>query len=285
MLSPDLLRRLSALRLNVTYRFSGSMRGRRRSPHKGSGLEFADYRMYVPGDELRYLDWRVYARLDRLYLRQFTLEERVDIYLMLDTSGSMGFGKFEMAASIAVGVTHVALSNCDFVWVIPFSDHILPPLRFSSSRGAIGLMERLSDLKPGGDTDLLRSVAQLVRRSPRPGLLFLISDLLDPRGFAEPLRYLLYNRFEVNLIQVLASEELNPTFSGELKLVDAESGEAKEITADEESLNEYRSRVKKFHRKVKGFCEERHIRYLLAETGKPVERVLIEEFRKAKIFL
>ncbi len=284
-LSPDLLRRLSALRLNVTRRFSGSMRGQRRSPHKGSGMEFADYRMYVPGDELRYLDWRVYARLDRLYLRQFTLEERMDVYLMIDISGSMGFGKLEMAASIAVGAAHVALSNYDFVWVIPFNNRILPPRRFSSARGAIDLMRRLSDLKPGGDTDLSRSLAQFVRRSPRPGLLFLISDLLDPKGFSEPLKYLLYNRFEVNLIQVLASEELNPYLSGELRLVDAETGEAREITADEESLGEYRRRVERFRREIGQFCEKRHIRYLLAETDVPLERILIEGFRRARIFL
>jgi len=248
-------------------------------------MEFADYRIYVPGDELRYLDWRVYARLDRLYLRQFTLEERVDVYLMIDISGSMGFGKFEMAASIAAGTAHVALSNYDFVWMIPFNNRILPPRRFSSARGAIDLMRRLSDLKPGGDTDLFRSLAQFVRRSPRPGLLFLISDLLDPKGFSEPLKYLLYNRFEVNVIQVLASEELNPRLSGELRLVDVETGEAREITADEENLSEYRRRVGRFLRDIERFCEERHIRYLLAETGKPLEKVLIEDLRKVRIFL
>jgi uncharacterized protein (DUF58 family) len=284
-ISPDLLRRLSGLKLNVRGRFRGSMRGRRRSPDKGAGIEFADYRMYVPGDELRYLDWRVYARLNRLYLRQFTLEERVDVYLMIDASGSMGFGKLELAISLAVGIAHVALSNGDFVLAVPFRDRVLPMYRVSADRGAIHLMRRLSDLNPDRVTDLLRSVAQLVRRAPRPGLLFLLSDLLDPKGFSEPLRYLIYNRFEVNVVQVLSSEELNPVLTGELRLVDSETGESREITADEETLNIYRRRVEEFCWNVREFCESKHLRYVLAETGKPLGRILLEDLRKAGIFL
>src|SRR5437588_8202963 len=162
LLDPEFLARLEQLELVSRKIFLGRMKGERRSKRKGQSVEFADYRNYVVGDDLRFLDWNLYARLDRLFLRLFLEEEDLHVYLLIDNSLSMSFGsptKLHYAKQVAAALGFIGLVNLDRVVVEAFNDRLvqsLPPLR--GRRSMWRLMEFLQKLEPAGPSDLAKSL-------------------------------------------------------------------------------------------------------------------------------
>ena len=229
LLDPGLLRRLESLRM-VSRRLSrSSLRGERRSRARGYSIEFADYRNYVEGDDLRYLDWNLYGRLDRLFLRLFEEDRELPVSIFLDCSESMNFGtplKFDFARRVAAAIAHVALHGGDRVGVHPFPRRPenealrLPLSRVRGGRSSLRLAGDLARLSCGGGSELnaeLRRGALEVRTA---GLAVVVSDLLCHGGYQQGIQALLSRRFQVALVQVLSPEELSPGRFGDLKFVD-----------------------------------------------------------------
>ena len=257
---------LERLSLLSRRSFRGRVKGERRSPRKGISVEFSDYRQYGIGDDLRYVDWNVYARLDRLYLKLFVDEEDLCLHLLLDASASMGFGepsKLEHAAKLASALGFVGLVGLERVGVGVVRERMAEG--FSPARGrsqVLPLMDFVGRLRPGGATSLNDGLAAYVLRSREAGLAVLISDLMDPTGYERGLKALLERRFDVHVIHVLAPEEMNPGFGGDLRLLDSETAERRQqmfgdlekerdkLNADVENLRsferEYRSRLKSY---------------------------------------
>jgi uncharacterized protein (DUF58 family) len=283
LLSPDFLVQLERLALVSRRTFRGRVKGERRSPRRGSSVEFADYRPYGVGDDLRYVDWNVYARLDRLYLKLFVDEEDLCLHLLLDASSSMGFGapsKLAYGARLAAGLGFVGLLNLERVGVGILRERLAEGWSPSRGRGQVlPLMDFLSRLEPGGRTSLSEGLSFYAGRASEAGLAVMISDLMDPRGYERGLKALLERRFDVHVIHLLTPEEMDPDFGGDLRLVDAESGETRDITVDGEALVAYRQRVRDYLERAEAFCRSTEISYHRVVTDTPAEEFMLRQLK------
>ena len=283
LLSADFLAQLERLALLSRRSFRGRVRGERRSPRKGMSVEFSDYRQYGHGDDLRYVDWNIYGRLDRLYVKLFVDEEDLCLNLLLDASASMGFGapsKLEFGARLAAGLGFVGLVSLERVGVGVLRDHLAEG--WSPARGrnqVLPLMDFLGRLRPGGRTSLNDALAAYALRAREAGLAVVISDLMDAGGYERGLKALLEQRFDVHLIHLLAPEEMNPDFAGDLRLADAETGELRDLTLDAEAMRGYRQRLREFLERAEGFCRTNEISYHRVVTDTPVEEFMLRQLK------
>jgi uncharacterized protein (DUF58 family) len=283
LLTPDFLAQLERFALISRRTFRGRVKGERRSPRKGSSVEFSDYRQYGAGDDIRYVDWNIYGRLDRLYLKLFVDEEDLCLHLLLDASASMDFGtpsKLRYSAQLAASLAFVGLVNLERVGVSVLRERIAEGWSPVRGRGQIlGLMDFLNGLRPAGVTSLGDGLSQYALRARESGLAVLISDLLDPGGFERGLKALLERRFDVHVIHVLAADEMNPSFGGDLRLVDAETGEMRDLTLDGEALKVYRQRLHDFIERAEAFCRSKEITYHRVVTDTPVEEFVLRQLK------
>src|SRR6516165_10287012 len=226
LLDPKFLARLEQLELVSRKIFLGRMKGERRSKRKGQSVEFADYRNYVVGDDLRFLDWNLYARLDRLFLRLFMEEEDLHFYVLLDNSLSMDFGsptKLRVAQQLAAALRVVGLVNQDRVVIEAFNDRLtqsMPPLR--GRRSLWRMLDFLDKVEPAGPSDLKRALKAFSLKAAGKGVVVLLSDFMDKGGYEEALRYLVARQMDLYVIQILSHEEIEPEITGDLRLVDVE---------------------------------------------------------------
>src|SRR5713101_2908088 len=273
LLSPDFLAQLERLALVSRRAFRGRVKGERRSPRKGISVEFSDYRAYGVGDDIRYVDWNIYARLDRLYLKLFVDEEDLCLNLLLDASASMEFGepsKLAYGARLAAALGFVGLVNLERVGVGVLRERMADG--WSPARGrnqALPLMDFLSRLRPSGQTSLNDGLSQYTLKCREAGVAVLISDLMDPAGFDRGLKALLERSFDIHVIHVLSADEMNPTFGGDLRLLDAETGELRDLTLDAEALRAYRQRLHEFFERTEQFCRSKEISYYRVVTDTP----------------
>lgn len=281
----DFMRKLEYLAL-VSKRFSGQFKAERRAKKLGSGLEFADYRGYVPGDDFRYLDWRAYLRLDRLLLRLYEEEEDLPIYIFIDSSQSMEFGnpkKIEYAQKVAAALCYVGLANLDRVTVAAYSDRVR--LELSPQRGKnqiFRIFQFMSEIRAGGTTDAETAFKLFCTGSRRRGLAVVISDFLDPKGFEGGLNRLRYHRHDVFAIQVAAHEDVEPQIRGQLQLVDSESRAAREVTLTPALLTAYRKEVERFSEQIRRHCLKYQLGYVRTVTDFPFEDLILQVFRQGR---
>jgi uncharacterized protein (DUF58 family) len=283
LLSAEFLAQLERLSLAARRSFRGRVKGERRSPRKGTSVEFADYRPYGVGDDLRYVDWNIYGRLDRFYLKLFVDEEDLCVHLLVDTSASMGFGhptKLRYAARLAGALGVVGLLDFERVGVGAIRDRMAEGWSPARGRGQVPpLLEFLSRLEPSGGTSLDEALASYALRAKEPGLAVLISDLMAPAGYQRGLRALLERRFDVHVVHLLAAEEMEPDFAGDLRLVDAETGETRDLTLDAEALRGYRRRLREFLDRAEGFCRANEISYYRVTTAAPLEEFMLKQLK------
>ena len=283
LLSAEFLAQLERFALLSRRAFRGRVKGERRSPRKGSSVEFSDYRPYGVGDDLRYVDWNIYGRLDRLYLKLFVDEEDLCLHLLLDASASMDFGepsKLEYSARLAAALGFVGLVNLERVGVGVLRERMAEGWNPARGRNQVlPLMEFLGRLRPSGTTSLGDGLAQYALRTREAGVAVLISDLMDPAGYERGLKVLLERRFDVHVIHVLAADEMNPAFGGDLRLVDAETGELRDLTLDGEALRVYRQRLHEFLERAEQFCRGKEISYYHVVTDTPVESFVLSQLK------
>jgi uncharacterized protein (DUF58 family) len=281
--TPEFLAQLERLSLLSRRTFRGSVKGERRSPRRGHSVEFADYRAYGHGDDLRYVDWNIYGRLDRLHVKLFVDEEDLCLHLLVDASSSMGFGapsKLDYAIRLAAALGFVGLVNHERVGVGILRERVAegwPPTR---GRGQIlPMMNFLADVQPDGGTRLDEGLGNYAKRARESGLVVVISDLLDPAGYERGVRALLERRFDVHLVHLLDPEELNPTLGGDLRLIDSETRELRDLTVDAEALRGYRERLRQFLERVETFCRSHELGYHRVITDTPVEAFVVAQLR------
>ena len=283
LLSPEFFTQLERLALISRRAFRGRVKGERKSPRKGMSVEFSDYRPYGVGDDLRYVDWNIYGRLDRLYLKLFVDEEDLCLHVLLDASASMGFGeptKLEYGAKLALALGFVGLVNLERVGISVVRERMAEG--WSPARGrnhVLPLMEFLGKLRPGGTTSLNDGLAQYALRAREAGLAVVVSDLMDPAGFERGLKALLERRFDVHVVHLLAPDEMNPSFGGDLRLVDAETGELRDLTLDGEAMRAYRQRLHSFLEHAEQFCRAKEISYHRVVTDRPVEEFVLRQLK------
>ena len=283
LLSPEFLRRLEQAAIASRHIHIGRTKGERRSARRGSSVEFADYRGYSPGDDLRYLDWNAYARLQRLFLKLFVEEEDLHVYVLIDGSASMDFGrptKLHWARQAAAALGYIGLCGGDRVQLLQHAAGRGERSRQFRGRGcAVEMLGWLEALEPGGPTDLVAAVDWLLQVAPAPGVVFVLSDLFTP-GWEDAVRRLGAARGECCVLQTLAPEEWQPPLRGDLKLVDSETSEEREITIGAGSMRRYLATRDEFIEQVRAVCHRYGFSHLLAVTDQPVEDVILRSLRR-----
>lgn len=284
LLDAEFLARLEQLELVSRKIFVGRTKGERRSKRKGQSVEFADYRNYVVGDDLRFLDWNLYARLDKLFLRLFMEEEDLHFYLLLDNSASMDFGsptKLHYARQVAAALGFIGLVNLDRVVVEAFNDRLVqssPALR--GRRSLWRLFDFLNKLEPAGPSDLTRALKAFSIKHTGKGIVVVLSDFMDKGGYADALRYLVARQMDVYVIQILSQEEIDPDLTGDLKLVDVEDADAAEVTVSLPLLRRYQENLAAFRAELHEFCARRGVNCLFTSTDVPFDRLVLTYLRQ-----
>ncbi len=289
------LRKLEQLTLVAEQVRVGVMKGDRRSRKRGTSIEFADYRNYVKGDDLRRLDWNVYARLERPFIKLLEEEEDLSVHLLIDASASMDWpptdqptnqqtnqqtNKLLYALRLAGALGHIALTSGDLLTVILLTGQ--GSRRWGPFRGQQNSLRLLQFLETGrgsGLTDLNLSLRDYALHGRRPGLLFLLSDLLSPNGYKDGVTAVLSRGYEVSLIHLLSPDEVAPPLSGDLKLVDVETGQDAEISLDGATLAAYRQRLQSWQAEIAAFCASRASHYIPLITDTPWEKVVMQTLR------
>jgi len=293
LLSPELLRQLEQFQLLAQRRAKSSLRGERRSRARGQSVEFADYRNYVAGDDFRYLDWNLYGRLDRLFLKLYEEERELPVTLFLDASESMTFGeprKFDFALRIAAAVGYVALCGFDRLTVRLFPDQedevaVRGALRsVRGKKSSLTFLRNLSRLTARGAADLNGALRRGALESRHAGLAVVLSDFLDPAGYEPGLAALLGRGFQISAVQVLAPEELNPVQFGDLRLVDAETGNEQEVTFGKYRLKAYRQTVENYCQRLREYCQNRGMHFFRVQSDASLEQLLLRQLREAEIW-
>jgi uncharacterized protein (DUF58 family) len=284
LLDPQFLALLEQLELVSRKIFLGRLKGERRSKRKGQSVEFADYRNYVVGDDLRFLDWNLFARLDRLFIRLFLEEEDLHFYLLLDNSLSMDFGspsKLHYAKQVAAALGFIGLVNMDRVVVEAFNDRLiqsLPPVR--GRRSLWRLLDFLQKIEPVGPSDLKRALRSFNLKCSGKGIVVLLSDLMDKGGYEDALRYLVARQLDIYVIQVLSQEEIDPEIVGDLRLVDVEDEDMAEITVSGPLLKRYKQNLAAYRAALHEFCTRRGVTYLFTSNQVPFDRLVLNYLRQ-----
>ncbi len=284
LLDAAFLRRLERMLIAVKKVHLGAAKGERRSKRKGASTEFADFRNYVQGDDLRHVDWNIYGRLDELYLKLFQEFEDVTLHLLLDASQSMAFGtpeKFAFGQKLMAAMGYIGLVGYDRVSVgVLTGDRAegLTPIRGKAS--ANKLFAFIQGIKAGGSTNLDESIRSYSMQQRSRGVYVIISDFMDEKGFEPALRRLCATRSDVYVLQVLAPEEIDPELTGDLKLVDSETEQFTEVSVSRALLKRYRKNRDAFIEKIRTYCLGRGMTHFLVSSQTPVETILLDVFRK-----
>src|SRR6185503_5243790 len=293
LLSPELLRRLEQFQLLAARRAKSSSKGERRSRARGQSVEFADYRNYVAGDDLRYLDWNLYGRLERLFLKLYEEERELPVRIFLDASESMSFGeprKFDFARQIAAAVGYVALCGFDRVTVATFPDNpqemaVRGSLRSVRGRkSSLTFFQNLGQLTAKGAASFNQSLRRGALEARQAGVALVLSDFLDPAGYEAGLSALIGRGFQINTVQILAPEELNPTTYGDLRLVDSETGGLQEVTFGKFRLKAYQQTTQNYIQRLREFCTPRGIHFFSVSSDTSLEKLLLKQLREAEVW-
>jgi uncharacterized protein (DUF58 family) len=280
----EFLKRLDALSIVSRKVLTGRAKGERRSIRKGAGVEFQDYRPYTTGDDFRYVDWNIYSRLDRLLLKLFVEEEDLCVHLLVDGSASMRFGqppKLDYALKVAAALGYIGLNNLERVALAHFAGGIARMIRPRRGRGQIlPLLDFLSAVQAEGPTNLNGCLADYALRVQVPGVVVVLTDLLDPGGYADGLKALLRRRYEVFLLHLVSEEELNPPLRGDLTLLDAEGGASREVSVDRHALERYQQRLQSHFAEAERFCARHRIDYLRTSTAVPFDDLILRHLRR-----
>jgi uncharacterized protein (DUF58 family) len=251
---------------------------------KGRSVEFADYRNYAQGDDLRFVDWNLYARLDRLFVKLFQEEEDLHVHVLVDAGLSMDFGeptKFRFAQQLAAAIGFVGLIRSHRVRIETLGQtRRAPGPTWRGRHNAWRMFAHLESLAPTETASLLEGVRNFELRNSGRGALVLLTDLMDKHGYDDALRRLAARRMDAYVVHVLSREELRPDLAGDLRLVDCEDQEAIEVSVGGPLLTAYDRTLRTFLAEAREFCARRELNYLFVENTTPVDRTVVEMLRR-----
>lgn len=273
-LDQKVLERLSSLQLHARLPMIGSVSGKHRSPIRGSSLEFAEYRKYVPGDDPRRLDWRAYARNDRYYIKEFEADTNLRMCLVVDTSGSMNFAhdgmrKLDYARRIAGTLAYIAAQQGDAVGLYCAGTGFhkeIPPKRSTAHLSAV--LDELGAMEASGETGLANVLHETAERVPQRALIIILSDLfIEPEVVRNCLDHLRFRKHDVAVFHLLEQRELALEFDRPMRFVDMEGGEP--ILADPTVIGA------QYQRALEIYLEDMNT--VIQETEVDYHRICIDE--------
>jgi uncharacterized protein (DUF58 family) len=283
-LDPKVLAGISGLDLVAKTVVDGFVAGLHRSPDFGFSQEFAEYRAYTPGDDLRHVDWNVFARTERAFLKRYRGETNTEVTVLLDTSASMGFGsgpvrKIDYAKFLAASIVYLAHLQRDGTGIITFDDQVTNYVPPSGRQGQLmRLLHAIDRATLGERTNFAAPFFQLQQLVKRRGITVLISDFLEkPDTILDTLAPMRARGQELVLLQVLDRSEIAPKFNASVMLVDMETGDEMETTP-EYAASEYGVKIARHLSDLKTKSEAAGIDYFLLSTDRPLDDALREYF-------
>ncbi len=276
-LDPAIVARLGTIDLKARTIVEGFLTGLHRSPFKGFSVEFAEYRQYLPGDDLATLDWKIYARSDRHVVKKFEEETNLECHILLDVSRSMGYGshevtKLQYASYLAGALAYLMNRQRDAVGLLTFDDRIRQLLPTSARPGHLkAVLVALERVTLGEKTDVARPLGDLVQAIRKRGLVVLISDLLDePERVIDGLKHFRYRGTDVIVFQVLDPYELEFPFDRAARFRDSET-EDEVVAVPAAVRDEYKARIHALIANYRTILGQNGIDYCLLDTSQPLE--------------
>lgn len=280
----EFLRKLEYLKLVSNRMVPGHLRGEHRARKKGTGIEFADYRPYVSGDDTKDVDWKAFMRLDKLLLRIFDEEADLPIYLFVDSSQSMDFGeprKFDYARKVAAALAFIGLLNLDRISVINYAGGVSEQIVSKRGRNQIWRIFRYLDrAEVNGETSLEKAFKAFFGARRRRGLVVILSDFMDPEGFEAGFDFVRLFRHDVFNIQILSPQEVRPELPDEALLVDSESGSSERVRVSPGLLAAYEGELKRHREAMEAYCSRYGWGFVRTETRIPFEDLVMEIFKQ-----
>jgi len=281
-LDPGVLSRLAGLPLMARRPMQGSVSGRHPSPHRGSSVEFSEYRKYVPGDDLRRLDWRAFGRSDRYFVKEFEADTNLRCCLVVDTSGSMGYGstplnKLEYAKRLAGTIGHLAVRQGDAVGLACVAGGVvrnIPPRR--NPAHLLSVFDVLDEIKPKGETQLPPILHELAETIRQRALILVISDLfVDPAELRSAFQHLRFRRHDLAIFHLLDPKEVRFDFHRPMRFLDMEGGPA--IFAEpNEIADRYRKALDQYLDAMRDAVRESAVDYHQVGLDQDYEQVLLQ---------
>lgn len=294
-LDPNILAKIANMELISKFVVEGFISGLHKSPYHGFSVEFAQYRPYMPGDELRYIDWKAFARTDRYYVKQFEEETNLSCYLLLDTSGSMGYKsdgltKLEYSSYLTASLAYFMIRQRDAVGFVYFDESVKEFFPAKSSTAHLhDILVALEKIEPGTQSSIAEPLHRIADRLSKRGLVILISDLYD-RYTERPidevvemvmsgLSHLRYDGHEVVVFNVFDHQEVDFKFERLVRFVDMETNE-EIVTRPEVIRDGYIAQIKEFTSKMESECSMKAIDYNILDTSTPLDLALLSYLAK-----
>jgi uncharacterized protein (DUF58 family) len=283
-LDPAVLAEISSLDLIAKTVVDGFIAGLHRSPDFGFSQEFAEYRAYTPGDDLRHVDWNVFARTEKMYLKRYRGETNTALMVLLDASASMGFGsgavrKFDYSKFLASALVYLAHLQRDSAGLIAFHDDVTNFIRPSARQGQLmRLLHGIDNAQLGKRTDFAKPFFELQQFLRRRGVTVLISDFFEnPEKIVQTVAPLRFRGNEVILFHILDPKEVDPKLGEPALLVDMETDEAIEVTPDY-ARGEYREKIASHIESLRSKAQGAGLDYFLIRTDQALDQALREYF-------
>src|SRR5687767_9010585 len=284
LLDPTFMARLDQLDVMSRKMLAGKMKGERRSKRRGQSVEFADYRNYTIGDDLRFIDWNIYARLDKLFLKLFLEEEDLSLYVLLDVSKSCDFGdphKAMYLKRVAAALGYIGLVNYNRVSVIAMADGVVAETGAIRGRRRVAqMLDFIGKLQPAGGSHMAEACKRFALAHRHKGVCVVLSDFFDKGGYENGLRYVAGGKYDLFAVQVLSPQEIDPDLQGDLKLVDMEDADQAEVSITQPLMKQYKANLNAYCLAVKDYVTRRGGTYLFASTAVPFDTLVLNYLRE-----
>lgn len=286
IIDDEFIGRLETLGLWLHTQMNGYFGGNHKAPTYGSTVEFADYREYAPGDDLRRIDWNLFSRFDKYFIRLFTDERQMHNQILIDGSASMddGEGKAEYALKTAAAIGYLSVQGMDRTSIKRIQGKTLQNVgqRITGKESFYGTVSELENMEFAGDADICEAVKSSQEPGHDDGFTVLISDFFTESDWKQAVDYLLYKKREVLLVQVVSPAEVNPDYFGRMQLLDAESidiDDAKNIRMriTKGEYQAYLQALSDYLKDMEQFCRSRSVGYIRVNTANPIEKELLNQ--------
>ena len=284
LLDPQFMARLDQLDILSRKLLAGKMKGERRSKRRGQSVEFADYRNYTIGDDLRFIDWNIYARLDKLFLKLFMEEEDISLYILVDVSASCDYGDPNKAIyikKVAAALGYIGLVNYNRVTIAAMADGIVAETGAMRGRRRVAQMiDFVTKLEPTGASHFAQSCKRFALANRHKGVCVVLSDFFVKEGFESGLRYVAGGKYDLFCVQVLSPQEIDPDLAGDLKLRDIEDNDMAEVSITQPLMKQYKSNLNAYCLGLKDYITRRGGTYLFTSTTVPFDTLVLNYLRE-----
>jgi uncharacterized protein (DUF58 family) len=284
LLDPSFMARLDQLDVMSRKLLAGKMKGERRSKRRGQSVEFADFRNYVVGDDLRFIDWNIYARLDRLFLKLFLEEEDLSLYVLLDVSKSCDYGEPNKALylkKVAAALGYIGLVNYNRVSMVAMADGVVAETGAMRGRRRVAqMLDFVSKLQPTGASHFTESCKRFALAHRQKGVCVVLSDFFIKEGFEEGLKYVAGGKYDLFAVQCLSPQEIDPDLQGDLKLRDLEDDDMAEVSITQPLIKQYKANLNAYCLQLKEYLTRRGGTYLFSSTAVPFDTLVLNYLRE-----